>query len=261
MPGAAAEIASAGIPARLKTLAAREALTWLRKVAGVEFADKEKDRAEILAAEEYDMAVYVSRIVVAEKAREMLRAVGAAVRTGDIPARFDRAERLGKIITTGLQQYDPRIAFQASLRSAYSAGRYERAMTPEVVDEEPYFIYRTLRDSRVRNSHKVLNGVALPKADPWWNTHYPPNGWRCRCKAYSLDDAGLGKLERAGVPVLREAPEEAMIEHKNKVTGEVETLPASVEPGWGFIPGSADGAVQMQKLLDRRMVMLQTEQF
>lgn len=247
------------IPDQLKTLAAKEAIAWLRKVAGAEFAAKEADRIASLAAEEYVMAEYVARIVVAEKAREILRTVGAAVRSGEIPARFDRGDRLQQLVTTGLQRYDPRIAFQASLRSAYSAGRYERAMDPDAVDEEPYFIYRTMRDSRVRNSHALLNGVALPKANPWWSTHYPPNGWRCRCKAYSVDAAGIAKLKKAGVEIQEEAPDEPLITHVNKITGEKETLPASVEPGWGFIPGSADGAKQMQKLLDQRMRQLQQE--
>ena len=249
------------IPDALRKLASAEALAWVRKVAGAEYAAKEVDRAGILAADEYVMADYVARIVVADKATEMLRAVGRAVRSGDIPARFDRNERFQELVTTGLKQADPRIAFQASLRSAYSAGRYERAMEPDAVDEEPYFIYRTMRDSRVRNSHQVLNGVALPKADPWWNQHYPPNGWRCRCKAYSVDGAGIAKLKKAGVAVQETAPEEQMVVHVNKVTGERKDLPRSIEPGWDFIPGSADGAVQMQKLLDRRMEWIASEKF
>jgi SPP1 gp7 family putative phage head morphogenesis protein len=251
----------AAIPPGLRKVASKEAAAWLRTASKVLFDNKELDRAAILAAEEYSLVAYVSRIMIADKARELLRAVGRAVRTGDIPKQFDNAKRTGELITTGLEQYDPRIAFQASVRSAYSAGRYERAM--EAVDEEPYFVYRSMRDSRVRATHQVLNGVSLPKADPFWQQHYPPNGWRCRCKAYSLDEAGLVKLEKAGIPVQRTAPEEIMIEHKNKVTGEKEILPASIEPGWGFNPGTKNkkGAEQLAKMLENRMRILQTEDF
>jgi SPP1 gp7 family putative phage head morphogenesis protein len=249
--------ADAVLPDKLRLIASKEALAWVKHVSDIQIGTNALERAAELATEEFKLSAYVARLLVADKASSLMKAVSDAVSTGEIPKAFDRGGALiGKIITTGLDQEDPRIAFQASLRSAYSAGRYQRAM--ESIDEEPYFIYRSMRDDRVRASHVVLNGIALPKADPFWNLRYPPNGWRCRCKAYSIDEAGLGKLERAGVQVVREAPEEAMLNYINKTTGEKQTLPASVEPGWGFIPGSADGAEQMVKLLQRRMDALQT---
>lgn len=41
--------------------------------------------------------------------------------------------------------------------------------------------YRTANDDRVREAHRVLQDVTLPKDDPFWLSYYPPNGWRCRC--------------------------------------------------------------------------------
>ena len=41
--------------------------------------------------------------------------------------------------------------------------------------------YRTAGDSRVRKEHEALHNVTLPKSDAFWNSYYPPNGWRCRC--------------------------------------------------------------------------------
>ena len=41
--------------------------------------------------------------------------------------------------------------------------------------------YRTVGDNRVRPAHAALHGVTLPMSDPFWEQHYPPNGWRCRC--------------------------------------------------------------------------------
>lgn len=41
--------------------------------------------------------------------------------------------------------------------------------------------YRTANDDRVRDSHKTLNGTTLPVSDPFWDSYFPPNGWRCRC--------------------------------------------------------------------------------
>ena len=44
-----------------------------------------------------------------------------------------------------------------------------------------YLQYRTAGDERVRSSHAVLNKITLPINDSFWNEHYPPNGWGCRC--------------------------------------------------------------------------------
>ncbi|MFC4262460.1 phage minor head protein [Ferruginibacter yonginensis] len=41
--------------------------------------------------------------------------------------------------------------------------------------------YRTAGDSRVRESHSALRNITLPATDDFWNSYYPPNGWRCRC--------------------------------------------------------------------------------
>ena len=48
---------------------------------------------------------------------------------------------------------------------------------------ERYFLqYRTAGDSKVRETHRRLDGVTLPATDPFWDKYYPPNGWGCRCQ-------------------------------------------------------------------------------
>jgi len=42
-------------------------------------------------------------------------------------------------------------------------------------------VLRTQGDGRVRNEHRLYNGATYPVGDDFWNTWYPPNGWRCRC--------------------------------------------------------------------------------
>jgi SPP1 gp7 family putative phage head morphogenesis protein len=41
--------------------------------------------------------------------------------------------------------------------------------------------YRTAGDTKVRDSHAEMAGITLPVSDPFWNSYFPPNGWRCRC--------------------------------------------------------------------------------
>lgn len=45
----------------------------------------------------------------------------------------------------------------------------------------PNLKYRTVHDDRVRPEHVALDGIVRPVDDFFWKTHYPPNGWRCRC--------------------------------------------------------------------------------
>ena len=49
-------------------------------------------------------------------------------------------------------------------------------------DGDKYYLqYRTASDDRVRDSHAVLHDITLPKSDPFWDSYFAPNGWRCRC--------------------------------------------------------------------------------
>lgn len=45
----------------------------------------------------------------------------------------------------------------------------------------PYLVYKTQHDKRVRRAHQLLHDVCKHIDDTFWDTYYPPNGWRCRC--------------------------------------------------------------------------------
>ena len=38
----------------------------------------------------------------------------------------------------------------------------------------------------MREEHRALHGITLPPSDPFWDTHYPPNGWNCRCRVVQV---------------------------------------------------------------------------
>lgn len=56
----------------------------------------------------------------------------------------------------------------------------------ESMDTHPYLMYVTKRDSHVRDTHRLLDGIVLPADDPFWNEYYPPNDWNCRCSTRKL---------------------------------------------------------------------------
>lgn len=58
----------------------------------------------------------------------------------------------------------------------------------------PNLKYMTIDDDKVRLDHEKLHGVIKPVNDPFWDTHYPPNGWRCRCYVKPTNEAVTDKV-------------------------------------------------------------------
>ncbi|MGI5868670.1 MAG: phage minor head protein [Kiritimatiellia bacterium] len=67
---------------------------------------------------------------------------------------------------------------------AYAAARYQKQQGMK--DVYPYWKYVTMDDGRERDSHAELNGVILPADDPFWEAHYPPWDFNCRCMVIQL---------------------------------------------------------------------------
>jgi SPP1 gp7 family putative phage head morphogenesis protein len=52
----------------------------------------------------------------------------------------------------------------------------------------PYLRYRTAGDANVRADHHAWQNMLKPVDDVFWRTHYPPNGWNCRCTVEQVRD-------------------------------------------------------------------------
>jgi SPP1 gp7 family putative phage head morphogenesis protein len=52
----------------------------------------------------------------------------------------------------------------------------------------PFLEYQTAGDDRVRPTHAALDGIIRKVDDGFWDTYYPPNGWRCRCTTIQHED-------------------------------------------------------------------------
>lgn len=54
-------------------------------------------------------------------------------------------------------------------------------------DLYPNLMYVAVMDDRTRELHKQWHGIILPIDHKFWDTHYGPNDWGCRCSARRTD--------------------------------------------------------------------------
>ncbi len=127
-----------------------------------------------------------------------------------------------------------RTIFETNMRSAYAAGRWDQVQRTKKTF--PYLRYITVHDSKVRAEHKNWHNVVKPVDDPFWDKHYPPNGWGCRC---SVQQVGEEDLKRLGLTVTDYDPVGMPRNYVNTRTGEMTSVPQGITPGFDYNAGRA----------------------
>ena len=143
-----------------------------------------------------------------------------------------------------------RTIFMANVSSAYAAGDWERVQRTR--ESHPYLMYVAVHDERTRPEHAAWDGLVMPADDPWWGTHFPPNGWNCRCHTIQVSES---MLEARGLSV-SEAPPARMRKWTNERTGEVLDVPAGIDPGWAHNPGAVAPDAAASAALGQRLERL-----
>ena len=120
--------------------------------------------------------------------------------------------------------------YRANMRSARAAGQWARIQRTKTT--HPYLLYRLGPSETHRPHHAAWAGTLLPADDPWWEDHFPPNGWGCKCwvRAVSRHEA-----ERLGGVTAR--PLQDPVEWTNKRTGEILTVDRGLDPAWALNSG------------------------
>ena len=119
------------------------------------------------------------------------------------------------------------LIFFQNVQSAYMYGRY-RAMLANA-EERPWWMYIAVLDSRTRPHHRALHRKVFRYDDPFWKTHYPPNGFYCRCRVRALSDA---QLEREGLTP--ESGEGRMVNREVVVNPRAPESQRVVREVWGW---------------------------
>lgn len=113
-----------------------------------------------------------------------------------------------------------RLIFRMQTASAYQAGRWEQAQRQVEARPETTFYLRlvTVGDRRVRHNHAAQHGIILPVGHAYWLTHYPPNGFLCRCRVQLITER---EIKRNGWVVTADADPRLAIPPDDGFSGNV----------------------------------------
>lgn len=141
----------------------------------------------------------------------------------------------GETRTTRFDNARLQLIYDVNVRQSYAAGKWARFQTTKA--QFPFVLYRTMDDGFVRPAHQAWHNLLLPIDDAFWHTHWPPNGWRCRCTVMQLNQRGVDRLQAAGQKFKRQAPAEDWVPYVNPYTGELKAVPRGIDAGFGYNPG------------------------
>lgn len=141
----------------------------------------------------------------------------------------------GELRTTTFNKRRLELIFDVNNRQAQAAGQWSRIQANKA--RNPFLRYITRDDDKVREHHRAWHNRVLPVDHKFWHEHFPPNGWRCRCRVVALSEKDLREALAQGKPWRTDEPPEATVPYVNPHTGEVRQVPVGVDPGFAYNPG------------------------
>lgn len=136
--------------------------------------------------------------------------------------------------------------YRTNIQSAYMAGRWRQMQ--RTTKARPYWKLIAVKDSRTRKSHIAVDGLVFRHDHPFWDTWYPPNGFRCRCIVVTLSER---QVKARGLEVQTEIPDRIRLVDPD--TGAESFVTPTPDKGWarnigrdwmsGLSPYEASGTV------------------
>lgn len=160
--------------------------------------------------------------------------------------------RIGKFNESRLD-----LILNTNIRAAQAAGQWQRGWAQRA--SHPYVVYLSQADDHVRPLHRLWHGTCLPAEHPFWLTHCPPCGWRCRCRFMFVSEKDIARLQQAGVPIKREPPAAwGQMQAVQRRMGDGSTqellVPVGIDPGFEHNPGISRLRPVMPAQLPRALV-------
>jgi len=162
----------------------------MQPVTFLEALEYAHNKKIVLPAEFYSMdlktrqmATTVSFLSSLEQIETVIKAVNKSIASGGTFKDFQDLIAESEII---LPKHYLDNVFRTNIQNAYGHGRWQQQQRNKA--KRPYLMYSAINDSRVRPAHLALNRIVLPIDHPFWLTHYPPVGFRCRCSCTALTE-------------------------------------------------------------------------
>ncbi|EIC28016.1 phage head morphogenesis protein, SPP1 gp7 [Methylomicrobium album] len=213
------------------------------------------ERWNDLVREQHDTAFTVAGAMQADLLSDLHQAVTKAIEQGTTLAEFTRdfeaivAARgwtgwTGEDTQAG-RAWRARVIYETNLHASYQAGRW--AQVQAVKKFRPYLIYRHSDASiHPRELHVSWDGLVVAQDDPWVQTHWPPNGWGCKCRMFALSERDLRKLGKTGPDT---PPDDGHYDWTDPKTGEIHRFPQGIDPFWDYAPGRSRADVVREQAL------------
>lgn len=211
----------------------REAIEWLADRLAMSSGEWAQLIAEVDAAAR-DRSTGMSDALT----RDILEAVQTGLEEGMTAAAF-RDEFDALIARHGWKGdntagWRSDLTFRVLTSQAQAAGRWRQIQRLKA--RRPWLRYVTAGDHRVRPAHAAWHNLVLRVDDDWWRTHFPPNGFNCRCHVQQLSDRDL---VRYNLTPAAKAPDLNPVIRFIKVDGVATPVevPAGIDPGFAFNVG------------------------
>lgn len=128
-----------------------------------------------------------------------------------------------------------RTIYNTNVAMSLASGHWQRIQRQK--DVLPYLRYLASTSERKRPLHKLWYGVIRRVDDPWWQAHFPPNGWGCKCHFEQVSERRMRRMGWTVTPAdeIPDAPPQIW----KPATGETFSVPAGIDPGFAYNPGTA----------------------
>jgi hypothetical protein len=184
-----------------------------------------------------DHAFVVAGAMQADLLNDLHEAVTASINEGLGIAEFRKAFRLivashGWEGWTGAETrfgrtWRTRTIYQTNMATSYAAGRWAQLNDPDLLKDRPFWRYVHADGVATPRPLHLAWGqmrLTLPHDHPFWQTHYPPNGFGCHCYVTAVRNPAA---DDATVPPVG----------WDTVSSRTGELPG-IDKGWGYAPGA-----------------------